>query len=187
MGFIGMKRSYMRRIPNGRTRQRHCFGVDPYIDQFPALQRHSVRFLAESCQAKPRPRRLCIVNKESNSPGSGASCEANDWACGGKGLLIWGPAAVVIIAGDLWTSARPWLWFAGFLVAGLACLANAARCGRWHCYFTGPLFLLAAVYNALAGFHLVPTNETVFLEVVVGAGVLARLSELVLGRYRKKS
>jgi hypothetical protein len=126
-----------------------------------------------------------MVTNEPNSPGSGASCEANDWACGGKGLLIWGPAAVAIIAGDHWASARSWLWFAGFLVAGVACLANAARCGRRHCYFTGPLFLLAAVYNALAGFNLVPTNETVFLEVVVGAGVLARLSELVFGRYRQ--
>jgi len=128
-----------------------------------------------------------METKEANSRVSAASCEARDWACGGKGLLIWGPAAVLIIAGDHWASLRPWLWFAGFLVAGAACLANAARCGRRHCYFTGPLFLLAAVYNALAGFHLVPTNETVFLGVVVGAGVLARLSELVLGRYARRA
>ena len=50
-----------------------------------------------------------------------------------------------------------------FLLAGLACVANVTRCGRRHCYFTGPLFLLAAVHNALKGFYLVPMNETRFL------------------------
>ena len=67
------------------------------------------------------------------------------------------------VVGDHWVSARPLLWFTAFLVAGAACLANAARCGRRHCYFTGPLFLLAAAYNALSEFHLVPMHETFFL------------------------
>lgn len=128
-----------------------------------------------------------MVNNESNSPGTGASCVANDWACSGKGLLIWGTSAVAFIAGDHWVSARPWLWFAAFLVAGVGCVANAARCGRRHCYFTGPLFLLAAAYNVLAGFHLVPMDETVFLGVLATVGVPARLSELVLGRYRERA
>jgi hypothetical protein len=128
-----------------------------------------------------------MVTNESNSPGASASCEAKDWASTGKGLLIWGPPAVAFIAGDHWASARSWLWFAGFLVAAVGCIANAARCGRRHCYFTGPLFLLAAAYNGLAGFHVVPMNETVFLEVVAGAAVLACLSEPVFGRYRQRT
>jgi hypothetical protein len=112
---------------------------------------------------------------------------ADDWARGGKALLIWGPAVVLIISGDYWVDAQPWLWFAGFLVAGVACLANAARCGRWHCYFTGPLFLLAAVYSVLVAFKLVPMNENAFLTVVVGAALLAKLSEVFLGRYRVRA
>lgn len=126
-----------------------------------------------------------MASKESDAPRSVASCQAEDWVCGGKCLLIWGPSALAFVAGDHWASARPWLWFGAFLVAGVACLANAARCGRWHCYFTGPLFLLAAVYNALSGFDLVPKNEAVFLEVLTGAALLAFLPELFLGRYRK--
>lgn len=70
-----------------------------------------------------------MVTNESNSPRSVASCQANDWVCAGKGLLIWGPSTVLLVAGDHWASARPWLWFSAFLVAGVACLANAARCG----------------------------------------------------------
>ena len=57
---------------------------------------------------------------------------------------------------------------------------------RRHWYFTDPLFLLAAAYNALAGFHLVPMNETVFLEVVAGAAVLAFLPKFFLGRHRER-
>lgn len=33
---------------------------------------------------------------------------------------------------------------------GLACLANAARCRRMHCYFTGPYFLLLALGAGVA-------------------------------------
>jgi len=68
---------------------------------------------------------------------------------------------------------------------GIACLANAARCGRMHCYFTGPLLLLAAVYVVLAEFHLVPMRAGIFLDVVILLTVLAFLAELPLGRYRK--
>jgi hypothetical protein len=39
-----------------------------------------------------------MVTNEPNSPGSGASCEANDWACGGKGLLIWAPCFTILRA-----------------------------------------------------------------------------------------
>ena len=34
---------------------------------------------------------------------------------------------------------------AACVVMGLACLVNAARCHRLHCYITGPYFLLLAV------------------------------------------
>lgn len=33
--------------------------------------------------------------EESNSPGSSASCQPGDLACGYKCLLIWGPSAVL--------------------------------------------------------------------------------------------
>lgn len=35
-------------------------------------------------------------------------------------------------------------------VMGFACLANAARCRRMHCYFTGPYFLLLALGAGVA-------------------------------------
>ena len=129
-----------------------------------------------------------MENNESNSRRSLESCQANDWAGKPTGWVIWGSALVVLIAGGYWVSAQSWLWFAGFLLAGVACVANAARCGRRHCYFTGPLFLLMAIYVALTGLHLVPNDSHhIFADVVVAVVVLACLSEHVLGRYRQRT
>jgi len=36
---------------------------------------------------------------------------------------------------------------------GVGCVINAARCGRLHCYFTGPMFLLGALAIFLVGFE----------------------------------
>jgi peptidoglycan/LPS O-acetylase OafA/YrhL len=42
-------------------------------------------------------------------------------------------------------------WTFGFAVMGAACLANARRCGRRHCFYTAPLFLLAALASLFYG------------------------------------
>jgi hypothetical protein len=142
---------------------------------------------ARPCATVTTARCFRMDTEESNHPPSTPSCHPNDLVGSVKGLLIWGGSAAALIAGDRWASERSWLWFAAFLVAGLACLTNAARCGRRHCYFTGPLFLLAAVYLAISGFHLVPLNERVFLDVVGITALLAFLPECLLGRYKKNS
>ena len=50
---------------------------------------------------------------------------------------------------------------------------------------TGPLFLVAAVYVVLWGFHLVPMQLGIFLDTILGITVLAYLAEIPLGKYRK--
>ena len=61
---------------------------------------------------------------------------------------------------------------------------NARRCGRLHCYFTGPVFVLAAIYVALAAANVVPNRPGAFLLTVVAVSILACLAELPLGRYK---
>jgi hypothetical protein len=68
---------------------------------------------------------------------------------------------------------------------GIACLANAARCRRVHCYLTGPLFLLAALYVVLAEFHIVQMHPAILLDTVLVLTLLACLAEFPLGKYRK--
>ena len=105
----------------------------------------------------------------------------------GLTLLLWCLAILALIVGGSWSSMRPWLWIPALLVMGIACMANAARCGRVHCYFTGPFYLLAAAYVALAEFYLVPMNPNRFLGAVLLLTLLAYLTEFPLGKYRKRA
>ncbi|MGB2640561.1 MAG: hypothetical protein WAN32_16545, partial [Candidatus Acidiferrum sp.] len=116
-----------------------------------------------------------------------ARCEADDLLRGWKCVLLWCVPICAVIAGMSWPRGRPWLWIPAFLVMGIACLANAARCGRLHCYLTGPLFLLAAAYVAFAELRVVPMRAGMFVDVVSAAAVLACLVELPFGRYRRSA
>lgn len=125
-----------------------------------------------------------MENRQVRSPVSTASCRANDLTCGGSGVFLCLPIVAVVV-GSSWSSARPWLWIPAFLLMGIACLANAARCGRVHCYLTGPLFLLGAVYVVLTEFHLVPMRPGIFLNVVLILTVLCPTP--INPRYRSDS
>ncbi|MFZ0334585.1 MAG: hypothetical protein WAN10_08245 [Candidatus Acidiferrales bacterium] len=126
-----------------------------------------------------------METNESNFPASAASCHTTDWLCSGKSLLVWGLPILALIVGGSWSSMRSWLWIPALLIMGIACLANATRCGRVHCYFTGPLYLVAAAYVVPAEFHLVPMNPNGFLGAVLLLTLIAYLAEFPLGRYRK--
>jgi hypothetical protein len=64
---------------------------------------------------------------------------------------------------------------------GVACLLNVRRCGRTHCYFTGPFFLVLAAMGLLYGLGVLPLGargwSTLSLALVIG-------SVVILGRYR---
>lgn len=100
-----------------------------------------------------------------------------DLVCARIGILLWWlPAALVLVG--LWApSLRAALWIPSFAVMGIACLANARRCGRLHCFLTGPLFLFGSVATALdAGPWLVL--------VIVAAGTVAAFAlEWLRGSY----
>lgn len=91
------------------------------------------------------------------------------------------------MVGIFWSQARVWLWVPALLVGGTACLVNAARCGRLHCYFTGPLYLLAALATVLYGFHVLPFHWCWILAAVVSGIALAYLLEGVRGKYLKRA
>jgi hypothetical protein len=114
------------------------------------------------------------------------SCETRDWARGGSALLLWDLAVVGLIVGLSWQEARPMLWIPALLVMAAACVGNAARCGRRHCYITGPVYLLAAVYVALSALNLAPMRAGVFLFVVFGITAVACLTEGPFGKHKRK-
>ena len=87
--------------------------------------------------------------------------------------------------GDAWRTA---VWTAACLVMGGACLLNAVRCGRIHCYFTGPFFLAMAGVTALFGAAVVPLGRNgwnaIGLTLLVGGVVLTFGPEPILRKYR---
>ena len=105
-------------------------------------------------------------------------------------LLFYGLPTAVLIASQFFTRDAvliAWIWAAGMTVMGLACLANARRCHRVHCYFTGPWMLLMAALFLLYATGWLPLSGTVFAWLVNGAwiGILVLWfgSEMVWGRY----
>jgi hypothetical protein len=112
-------------------------------------------------------------------------CAARDLTGRKTAWFLWYLPILLVIVGSSWNRGRVWLWMPAFVAMGVGCLANAARCGRIHCYFTGPLFLFAAVFVALSALKMVALHPDLFLLVVFGACCLAQCAEIPLGRYRK--
>jgi hypothetical protein len=82
------------------------------------------------------------------------------------------------------SSLKAGVWTAAFAQMGVACLANAAGCGRLHCFFTGPFYLLGAVASLLCGLgKLRLPRPALGGAMVVGWLILGRLPERVWGKY----
>lgn len=108
-------------------------------------------------------------------------------------LAYWVPALAIALTGLLGAS-EPLLtgvWTLGFAVMGIACVVNALRCGRVHCYFTGPFLLILAAASLLHGLGVVSLGASgwqwVGLVAVGGAAVLLFVPERLWGRYAARA
>jgi hypothetical protein len=112
-----------------------------------------------------------------------------DWASGWGGLVLWGVPVLILLAAS-WLTERYLvaIWPVVLTFMGVACLANARRCGRVHCYATGPFFLILAAIALLYGLGAMPLGRngwnTLGLILLVGSIVLCCGLEWVFGRYR---
>jgi hypothetical protein len=83
------------------------------------------------------------------------------------------------------------MWPPVLTFMGVACLLNARRCGRVHCYFTGPFFLVVAALALLYGIGVLPLGthgwSTLSLVLVIGAVTLTWVPEWILGQYQGSS
>jgi uncharacterized membrane protein HdeD (DUF308 family) len=87
--------------------------------------------------------------------------------------------------GSGWRTA---VWTAALSIMGTACVANAVRCGRVHCYITGPFLLVMAVVTLLYGLGVLPLGgngwNAISLAILVGTIALCCLPEMFFGKYR---
>jgi hypothetical protein len=111
----------------------------------------------------------------------------------GATATLYGLPVLAIVASGFLKAGSPWrpiTWVVALTTMGLACTVNAFRCGRVHCYITGPLLLLGALVallDALAIIHLSPTGWNALSGALI-VGVLAAyyVVESALGRYQRK-
>jgi len=72
---------------------------------------------------------------------------------------------------------------------GAACLFNVSRCGRVHCRFTGPFFIVSAIASLGYGLGILPLGPSgwnwIGAVTIIGAIALTCIPELILGRYRR--
>ncbi len=101
------------------------------------------------------------------------------------------PAIAIVATGHYrigggWRTA---VWTAALSIMGTACLANAVRCGRVHCYITGPFLLVMAVVTLLYGLGVLPLGgngwNAIGLTILIGAIALSCLPEMLFGKYRR--
>lgn len=104
--------------------------------------------------------------------------------------LLWGiPFAVLAVTAvvEVGPHVRTGVWTLSLLVAGIACVANAGRSARLHCYITGPFFLLLAALSLLHGsgiLSLGPWGWTVIgAALFIGAPLLIWGPERIWGKY----
>jgi hypothetical protein len=113
---------------------------------------------------------------------------SNPWLTGAVFCL---PVTVVVLTGnlDIGNQGRAVAWAACLGVMATACLVNALRCGRVHCFFTGPFLILMALATLSYGFGLLPLGPSGWNWIggvtVGGAVLLTCIPELLLGRYRR--
>ena len=84
---------------------------------------------------------------EVDSSNAQSSVVQRDWAGNGRAFaLLWGvPIALMLAASSVPPLVHAGIWTLMLLWMGGVCLVNARRCGRTHCRFTGPFFILMAV------------------------------------------
>ena len=104
-------------------------------------------------------------------------------------ILLWGIPHIVFFIGIFTNpTLRTILWPSALSIAGVGCLVNAFRCGRVHCYFTGPFYLLMAILSLLYGIGIFQFGQHGWIwiggAVVIVGPILTRLPERIFGKYK---
>ncbi|HEV2333041.1 MAG TPA: hypothetical protein VGV16_07740 [Gammaproteobacteria bacterium] len=121
-------------------------------------------------------------------PDGACAVDGRDLSSGCKGLLIWGiPIVLLGVSAGLGGVYPVFAWPPLLAFMGGVCLLNARRCGRRHCYYTGPYFLILALLSLLYGLGLLPLGpkgwQWLSSALAIGACILWCVPEWLSGRY----
>ena len=105
--------------------------------------------------------------------------------------LAWGLPTALLFAS--WLMELPsfltgTLWMLGLSWMGFACLRNASYCGRMHCFFSGPYFILSGIVALGIGLNWPLLNLIDFsnlgLFLLIATPVICVLPEVLWGTYK---
>ncbi len=123
-----------------------------------------------------------------------SSITALDWVARRRSwFLFWGAPSIAIAVSVVVTSDQMTLgiiWSAALLLMSGACLMNARRCGRLHCYLTGPFFLVMALLSMAEGLGIISLGPHAWPRLgailVAGGAFLHFVPEKLWGKYRQR-
>ncbi|MGI9328771.1 MAG: hypothetical protein ACR2PZ_26385 [Pseudomonadales bacterium] len=113
----------------------------------------------------------------------------DDWAANLLSYLpIWGlPKVAIIISAFAATPLRTVVWIAALACMGVACIMNSRRCGRVHCRYTGPFYLILIVPVGLLGAGGFELGHYAWIALgalgVFGGYAITWVTESAWGRY----
>lgn len=123
-----------------------------------------------------------------------AGTARDDWASGGwKRWVAWHIPTVALVAAFFFdASTKTVIWPVALSWMGIACLLNARRCGRRHCFLSGPFFLVMGVVSLLHGSDIVSLGDHGWswlgvTLLALGYGLLWKLPEYLWGTYLKRT
>ncbi len=116
-----------------------------------------------------------------------AACRQHELLHGWTAVWLWCLPAAALVASSPLGDARWWVWCPALTLMGVACLANAARCGRRHCYLTGPFLLIAAVLSALRGMHVLLVGWAWIVCVILMGWAAGCVLEWYAGSYPSRT
>lgn len=114
---------------------------------------------------------------------------STDWAGNVRAYAIaWGLPSFAIIAGAFFDSpGRAVIWSLALAWMGIAFLLNARRCGRTHCRYTGPFYLLLIVPVGLLALEVIPLGApawwTLGAIILFGGKIIWWFTESAWGKY----
>lgn len=87
-------------------------------------------------------------------------------------LAWWIPLAAILAGLFVPIPIRALVWTIALVWMGIACILNSKRCGRTHCRYTGPYYLMTIVPVLVLGIGAVPSgvHEWIALVVLIAGG-----------------
>ena len=114
---------------------------------------------------------------------------SHDWVGGARASVLawWLPYAGIVLGLFAAVPVRTAIWTVALTWMGTACILNARRCGRTHCRFTGPYYLVMIAPVLMLGVGVISAGIYGWLVlgvlILAGSKLIWWVTERVWGKF----